>query len=231
MKIGEETQETFRFSFGEHVSFVEGLRPIRGRRQSQIPSVICKFERLWKHAMWFVFMQSTTSSVFTGICRHACNNAYVSFANFFVDRKKTKSLWKWEKKDKLSRIYAKTLSLFSARFGSHSMVGQGAKVYLWHVSVGRGVTWLVTATAFGHAAASWAEQQKGNRQCFADIRDTLTFFLQFISQAAFSPITFHKMKAVPLNQVHVPLWTALASQQNCQHFVIKPPQRNSWPFA
>ncbi len=46
VEIGEETQETFRFWFGENVSFVEGLRPIRSKRKRQIPSVTCKFERL-----------------------------------------------------------------------------------------------------------------------------------------------------------------------------------------
>ncbi len=46
VEVDEDTREGLRFWFGENVSFVEGMRPLRGVRKRQIPSITCKMERL-----------------------------------------------------------------------------------------------------------------------------------------------------------------------------------------
>ncbi len=46
IQVDEDSKDSFRFWFGENVSFVEGMKPLRGVRKRQIPCVTCKFQTL-----------------------------------------------------------------------------------------------------------------------------------------------------------------------------------------
>ncbi len=95
-------------------------------------------------------------------------------------REYRRGMTEWRKKVKLSRISAKTESLFSARFGWTSDWECCENFCCRLSSVNWTQTSLVRATTLGHTVASRAEWEKSKRSGLADtgIRDSLTFFSQ-----------------------------------------------------